>query len=416
MFSIDQWREIYLSIKQHKLRTFLTGFGVFWGIFLLLLLMGTGNGLERGVSQQFAGQAINSFFTWGGKTSLPYQGMNPGRRITLTNADLKAIRENIHGVENLNASIFLEGEFAINYKKNSGSFTVIGNLPDLRVIESVTIDSGRFINSMDCDKKRKVAIIGRKAKEILFATNRPIGEYIRIKGVYFKVVGVFNRIENSDSGRDPTACIYIPLSSLQQTFKVENKIHYIGARVSDELHAPDIERKTVALLKKRHRVSPEDRRGIGSWNSVEKFITVRNLFKGIKIFVWIVGIGTLTAGIVGVSNIMLIIVGEKTREIGIRKAVGATPFSIIKLILQESVIITFISGYIGLVAGVFTLESIGYVMEKFHLQNRFFQNPEINLTVAGYALILIVMTGLFAGLMPAYRAACINPIEALRNN
>ena len=416
MFNIDQWKEIYLSIKQHKLRTFLTGFGVFWGIFLLLLLMGVGRGVEKGVNRQFAGYASNCFFAWGRKTALPYQGMNPGRRITLTNMDLEAIREHIPGVQYLNGSTFLEGEFMVNFGQTRGSFTILGSMPDLKVIDNLSMDAGRYINQLDYDRKRKIAVIGKNVKQVLFGNHRALGEYIQINGVYFKVAGVFNKINRGESGRDPTACIYIPVSSMQQTFKLENTIHWVGVGVDENFQVQEIEEKTVALLKQRHHVSPRDRNGILSYNSGEQFNTVKNLFKGINIFVWIVGIGTLTAGIVGVSNIMLIIVKEKTREIGIRKAVGATPLSIIKLILQESVIITFLSGYIGLLAGVFTLESIGYVMEKFQWHNDYFQNPEINLTIALYALALLVITGLFAGLMPAYRAASINPIEALRNN
>ena len=416
MFSIDQWKEIYLSIKQHKLRTFLTGFGVFWGIFLLLLLMGLGRGFEKGFARQFAHHVSNCFFAWGQKTSLPYQGMNPGRRIRLTNTDLEAIREQIPGIQYLSGSTFLNGEFTVNFGQTRGSFEILGSMPDLKVIESITMDAGRYINQLDYTQKRKIAIIGRNVKQVLFGNHRPLGEYIQINGVYFKVAGVFNRIIQGESGSDPTACIYIPVSTLQQTFKLENTIHWVGVGVYEDFQVQEIEEKTVALLKQRHHVSPQDRSGIMSYNSGKQFNTVKSLFKAINIFVWIVGIGTLTAGIVGVSNIMLIIVKEKTREIGIRKAVGATPFSIIKLILQESVIITFVSGYIGLVVGVFILQSIGYVMEKFQLHNDYFQNPEIDLTIALYALALLVITGLFAGLMPAYRAASINPIEALRNN
>ena len=415
MFTIDNWKEIFLIIKQYKLRTFLTGFGVFWGIFMLLILLGTGAGLKKGIYNQFSGYATNSFFIWGGKTSLPYQGMNPGRHVRLSNSDLKIIKESIQTIKNINASTGLEGEYAINYQKNSGSFPIIGNLPDLNEIEKVDIINGRFLNELDCERQRKVVVIGLRVKDVLFGSNDPIGKNINIRGVFFKVVGVFNKTSRGNSSRDPTSVLYMPLPTLQRTFNMADQVQWIGIRVQNDQSAIKAEKKTKELLRRRHKVSPMDRRGIGSWNTIEKFNKTVKLFQGINAFIWIVGIGTLTAGIVGVSNIMLIIVNERTREIGIRKTIGATPLSIISLILKESLIITLVFGYIGLVAGVFTIESAGSIMTKLQIQSDFFHNPEINLKAAIFALVLLVIAGVVAGLVPAYRAASINPIESLRS-
>lgn len=414
MFSIDRWNEIFTSIKQHRLRTFLTGFGVFWGIFMLLLLIGVGDGLQRGMLQQFEGYAINSFFVWGGNTSLPYQGMNPGRYIRLSNADLQLIKENIPEIKQLNACAHLSGEFSINYGNNSGSFTIIGTESELTKLENIIIRNGRFLHLLDCQERKKVAVIGRKVGEILFGPENPVGKYIEINGIYFKVVGVFNKPDSQEGGRDPTALIYVPLSCLQQVFNLGNYVGWIGARVRDDAPAQEVEEKAVELLKQRYAVAPKDQNGIASHNSVERFNKTRMLFKCITLFIWMVGLGTIAAGIVGVSNIMLIIVRERTREIGLRKAIGATPGSIVGLILQESVVITSISGYLGLLSAIVTIELVCIVMDKFSLESDFFKYPTIDVKVGIIALFLLVSTGIIAGLIPAYRAAKIDPIEALR--
>ena len=415
MFDFDKWQEILTTLQRQKLRTLLTAFGVFWGIFMLVLLLGVGRGLEKGVYANFEGLATNSFFVWGGKTSLPYKGLNPGRGIAITNADLEAIRDSITEIEYLNASAHLWGESVISYKNRSGSFTVLGDLPDLLSIEPREMLQGRFINIPDVESNRKVAVIGRRVKELLFGEEDPLGQYITINGVSFQVVGVFNLRKTGDQGRDPTELIHIPLPTLQQTFDYGDKIGWLGVCVEGNVSASAVETRVKDLLKKRHKVAPEDERGIGSWNAEKLFKKVQELFCVLAFFIWLVGTGTIIAGIVGVSNIMLIIVKERTCEIGIRKALGATPFSIVSLILQESVFITAVSGYMGLVAGVGAIEGIGYIMDTFHLQNEIFTNPEIDFQMAITATVLLVITGALAGLIPARNASKINPIEALRS-
>lgn len=412
---MDQLKEIFSSIRQHKLRVLLTGFGIFWGIFMLLILIGVGTGLKKGVYRQFEGYSTNSFFIWGGKASLPYQGMNPGRYIHLTNEDMDLLKQNITGLECLNAATYLPGEFTVNYKDKSGSFTILGTLPELVKIENIFMEKGRFINLFDCRAERKIAVIGLQVNKILFDGGNPVGKYIDVNGVYFKVVGVFNKVDIGNSDKSVTDRIFLPLATLQQTFNLKNRINSMGVCVKDNVSAKAAETKAVELLKKKYQLAPLDQNGIRSYNTAEWFLKIINLFRGINAFIWMVGIGTIMSGIVGVSNIMLITVVERTREIGIRKAVGATPFSIISLILQETLLLTFIFGYLGFSAGVFSIETIAYVMDKFKLQSDYFTTPEINFTVALLAFALIALAGLIAGLVPAYRAASINPIDALRS-
>ena len=415
MFDIDKWQEIFTTIQRHKLRTLLTAFGVFWGIFMLVLLLGVGKGLEKGVYREFRGIATNSFFVWGGRTSIPYKGLNPGRYVRFINADINLIRNTIPEAKYINANVSLWGEFSINYGEKSGSFSVQGCLPDLIHIEPVQIPLGRFVNLRDVDEKRKTVVIGQRVQEVLFGSEDPLGKYIDIKGVFFQVVGVFKVRSSGGQGRDQTERLYAPITSLQQAFNLGDRIWSMSIGVEEHVSASVVQEKVLGLLKSRHKVSPNDKRAIGSWNMEEEFRKIQNLFSGITAFIWLVGTGTIIAGIVGVSNIMLIIVKERTREIGIRKALGATPLSIISLILEESIFITAVSGYMGLVTGVGVIESISYFMKKFAIQTTYFSNPEVEFNVAITATLLLVVTGAIAGLIPARKAATINPIEALKS-
>ncbi len=410
MFDFDKWQEIFNTIQRHKLRTLLTAFGVFWGIFMLVLLLGVGKGVEKGVYANFSDIATNSFFMWGRRTRLPYKGLNPGRPIGLTNDDVEAVRENIPEVQYIASQMYL-GEEIITYNKKNGTFVVMGLTPEAKHIEPLKIQ-GRFLNTPDIKEKRKVAVIGRQVKEVLFGREEPLGRYLNIKGIFFQVVGVFEAKSLGGGERDLER-IYIPLTTLQQAFNRGNSIGWFSVIVDPNIPVATIEEKTKDLLKKRHNVAPQDVRAIGSWNAGEEFGQLQALFRGIRIFLWVVGAGTIVAGIVGVSNIMLIIVKERTREIGIRKALGATPFSIISLILQESIFITAISGYMGLVTSVGLIELSSYLMDKFHLQSDYFSNPEIEFTAAITATVILVITGALAGFIPARTAAKINPIEAL---
>ena len=411
MFDFDKWQEIFDSILRHKLRTLLTAFGVFWGIFMLVLLLGAGKGIENGTYEQFGDFAKNSVFLWGERTQKPYKGFKPGRWVGLTNDDITAIRETIPEAKYIAAQNY-SGDSAVTYGNKDGTFTVIGLNPEAIHVQTPRLD-GRFINVLDHISRRKIAIIGHQVQQILFGQEDPIGKYITIRGVFFQVVGVF---EPTGSGSERGAeQIYIPITTLQRLFQWGNFIGNIVIIAEDNVPASVVEEKAKELLKRRHKVAPDDPRGIGSWNAEKEFSQFQGLFRGIRIFIWVVGAGTIVAGIVGVSNVMLIIVKERTREIGIRKALGATPFSIIALILQESIFLTAVSGYTGLVVSVGLIELAGYVMDTFQLQSPYFSSPEIDFTAGITATIILVITGALAGLIPARTAAAVNPIEALRS-
>jgi putative ABC transport system permease protein len=281
-------------------------------------------------------------------------------------------------------------------------------------VKAMTYPKGRFINDVDIRDKRKVAVIGTRPEELLFPEEDPIGKYIKIKGVYFLVIGTFAVENTGGDGRGDAEKIFIPLTTLQQTFNQPNSIDFFAITPQDNVDPEELEARVKMKLVSRHNMSPDDTKALGGWNSgkeVKKFIA---LFTGISIFIWVVGIGTIIAGIVGVSNIMLIIVKERTREIGIRKALGATPGSIVSLIIQESIVITSFAGYIGLVCGVSLMEGVKSLMESSKADSPFFSNPEVEIKVAVIAMIILVVAGALAGLFPARKAASINPIEALK--
>ena len=412
MFDFDKWQEIFYTIQRHKLRTLLTAFGVFWGIFMLVLLLGAGKGIEKGVYSNFGQIATNSFFMWGRNTQIPYKGLNPGRWISFNNADLEAIRQHIPEARHITPFTFL-GEVAVSANDKNGNFGIFGFGPATKYLRNYRIE-GRFLSYRDIEENRKVAVIGRPIQSALYGQENPIGKYVNIRGIAFLVVGVYE-LDSVGGDEQEEEEIYIPFTTLQHAFHQGNSIGWFGVLVDPDVAVADVEEKTKDFLKKRLRIAPDDERAIGSWNAGEEFGQLQALFRGIRIFIWLVGAGTIVAGIVGVSNIMLIIVKERTREIGIRKALGATPFSIISLILQESVFITAFSGYMGLVASVGLLELANYVMNIFQLQSDYFSNPEIDFSAAITATLLLVFTGALAGFIPARTAARINPIEALRS-
>ena len=414
MFDFDKWQEIFSSLGRHKLRTLLTAFGVFWGIFMLTLLLGVGKGLENGVYDQFSRSATNRANFWARSTRVAYRGMKAGRRIRLTNDDVAAIQETIPGAEAVNANLGLWGDYSVNYGTQSGSFSVTGVRPEYLDVYYRTILAGRFLNVRDIDGYRKVVVIGKRVRDVLFGARDPIGEYISIQGILFRVVGVFTVAGFGENERE-TEEVYLPISTLQGTFQQGQSVGWLNVIVDPDTSVQDTQTRVTSLLKRRHVIAPDDERAIGTWDSSEEFQKFQNLFKGIRIFLWVVGTGTLIAGVVGVSNIMLIIVKERTREFGIRKALGATPLSIVSLIMQEAIFLTGISGYFGLVCSVAALEAVTYGMGKFGLQNEFFSRPEVELPIAAAAIAILVLAGAFAGFIPARSAAKIHPIEALRS-
>ncbi len=409
MFDTDKWQEIFSTMKKNKLRTFLTGFSVAWGIFMLMILLGSGNGLQNGVNKEFESSATNTIWVWSGQTSLPYKGMKPGRNVQLVNEDYDEIKSKVQGIDKSSSRYNMWGSNTLAYKKQYGTFNVRNVYPDYAHIEKIKIVKGRFVNDPDIEQFRKVTIISTQVEEALFKGEDPMGKYISVNGVPFKVAGVFTDDDNRD---DNMQTIYLPITTAQRVFSGDNRINTIALTVGDASveESKQIEQDVKSKLAAIHKFDPADPRAIFTWNSLEEFQRFTRLFRSIEIFIWVIGFFTIIAGIVGVSNIMMIVVKDRTKEIGIRKAMGATPWSIISLILQESLIITSFAGYVGLVLGVVVLESVGSKIES-----QFFSQPSVDLRVALYSLLLLVLSGALAGFIPARRAAAIKPIEALRD-
>lgn len=415
MFDSDSWQEIFATIKKNKLRTALTCFGVFWGIFMLVVMIGSGNGLSNGIMKDFAGTATNSFFCWAQKTSKPYKGMKPGRNFNFNNDDTKALKQlpELAVVAPMNQLGNYEGTNNVVRGLKNGGFEVSGVYPELRKIEATNIKSGRFLNQNDIDDKRKVAVIGKRVQEILFEKDEnPIGEYIRVQGVYFRVVGVTEPASGGERGREAGEKVQIPFTTFQQAFNYGDIVGWYAIMASKGVPATKAEDMALALLRERHKVAPDDAIAIGHWNMEKEFNKLNGLFAGISGLVWIVGTGTLLAGIIGVSNIMLIVVKERTKEIGIRRAIGAPPGHIVRQLILESVFLTTIAGYVGLILSIALMEGIASVLPSD--DSSMFTNPTIDLNVALTALAILIGAGALAGLIPARKAIAIPPVEALR--
>ena len=409
LFDIDKLQEIYSTVHKNKLRTLLTGFSVAWGIFMLILLLGSGTGIENGVKAEFKNLATNSIWVHRGQTSKPYKGLQPGRHIQFTNEDYEKIKSSLKGVEHMTARFYLWDNNLVTYKNEYGAFNIVACHPDHRYLEKTILADGRLINEFDVAQSRKVATIGTLVEKQLFRSESAVGKFIRVNGVPFKVVGV-----HFDEGSEgPLRWLYLPISTAQKVFGGGNQVHAImftagEATIEEGLKMEQQVRESLAA---RHNFDIDDEKALRIWNGVKNFQKFMNLFSSIRLFIWVIGVGTIIAGIVGVSNIMLISVKERTRELGIRKALGATPWSIINLILTESVLITSFSGCLGLVAGVGVIELATAHLPAVEL----FQNPAVDFKAAAGAVILLVLAGLIAGFVPARRAAGILPVEALRD-
>lgn len=413
MFDLDKWQEIYYTLSKNKLRTALTAFGVYWGIFMLVLLLGAGKGLENGTKGMFGHLAKNSIWIWGGKTSMPHNGFKPGRVISFTLDDYQAIKKEVPELQYIGPGESLKGAFTVNYGTKNGSFQVGGDYPDMFKIRAQNVLKGRLINYLDVSEGRKVAMIGTRVKELLFGASEAIGEYICIKGAFFKVIGVFEPYNSQNNGRDDSEKIYIPLTTLHKTYNTD-KVGSFAVSPFPQYDPEFIEKKVTDILKKRYNIAPDDKSAVGSFNSGKEVAKFEGLFGGINLFIWVVGGFTIVAGVIGVSNIMLITVQERTKEIGIKKALGATPAVIIWQIVLEAIVITTVAGYFGLVSGVGVIELIKSGLESQPTPPAFFNNPDVDIKIALYATLLLIFTGALAGFIPARKAAMIKPIEALR--
>lgn len=416
MFDKDKWQEILGTIRKNKLRTGLTAAGVFWGIFMLIFMMGMGDGLEKGVLAEFGGRSTNSFYAWPDETTIAYKGMPVGRWESFNIEDMEVLEQQLPFIEVL-APRHTTYNAIVSYQTRSNNFTVRGERGGIFGIESLYSNNpkGRLLNYKDEAERRKVAVIGKTVQLEIFGQEDPIGKYIIIQGIPFQVVGVIRFDGDSRRLQEAEEAIFIPLSTSVTLFGNGNDISVFVCSIKKPYYASDAEKYVIDILKSRHKISPKDDQAIGGFNIEKQYRKLAGLFSGIRVFLWIVGIGTLMAGVVSVSNVMLITVKDRTREIGVRKAIGATPWNIISMILLESVFITTLSGYLGLVLGTGLIELINLSISGMDTSSQMFLSPEVNLGVSLGSLIVLIISGLIAGLLPALHASRISPVEALRS-
>ncbi len=413
MFDIDRWQEIFDTIRKNKLRTFLTGLSVASGIFILVILLGFGQGFQNGIRKEFEADATNRVWVWTQSTTKEHNGLNPGRRIQLDNSNFEHSNEAFADAIEFKSSIFRVRGVTINYKKESGSYGIQGVGPDYQKIENMKMVSGRFLNQIDLDDLNKVVVISKKIKrELMKKVEDPLDEYLQLSGINYKIVGVYA----DEGGEREENRMYIPITTAQGVFNGQNKVANMSftinrAETFDEsvFASMQFTKKLKKYLQKVHQVAPDDS-AIGVYSAQEEAKRYYTLTSNIAAFFWFVGICTIIAGIVGVSNIMLIIVKDRTREIGIRKALGAKPWSIIGMILHEAVFVTAVSGFSGLIFSMGLLEIVGPNVEVDYISN-----PTVNFSIAMTMVILLIVAGALAGFFPAWRAAKIQPIEALRD-
>lgn len=408
MFNRDRWREIFDTISKNKLRTFLSGFTVALGIFIFIILFGLGNGLKNTFQEFFLDDASNTIFIYPGKTSEPYKGFKANRRIEFKNEDLKEIDENFaFFIEYLTPRITRSA--LTRYKNESNTYPTRAVAPGHQFIEKTILMKGRYINPSDLEEKKKSAVIGRLVAKDLFKGEDPIGKYINIGTIAFKVIGIFQ----DDGGDNEERNIYIPYTTRQLIEKSNDKVDQIIVTFRKELgHAGALalEKSLKNYFKEKKSIAPSDPNGVYFQNLTDDLKQSQQFAVVLQLIVSFVGLGTLIAGIIGISNIMVFVVKERTKELGIRKALGATPISVIQMILQESVFITTISGYIGLFLGILVLENIGLTLEEY-----FIKNPFIDFGTAFAATLVLIIFGAVAGYIPAKRASSIKPIVALRD-
>jgi len=412
MFDLDRWQEIWITITHNKSRSALTAFGVFWGMLMLILMVGAGNALEQGIFSQIEGFATNSCFFEAQRTTVPYKGFRKGRRWNITNSDIPVIREKVEGLQYLSPMLFRGGndKNVVRGEKN-GSYQVKGCYPEYDLIEKSKMIYGRYINDIDIAEKRKVCVIGERIYEVLFQKGEdPTGKQIRVNGIYFQVVGVARSTSGVSIGGNTAETVILPFSTMQQAFNQGNIVHLLAATAKEGVSVKVIQDQISEILKQQHQVSSDDKDAVWSMNIEEQFKMFNYLGIGIAALIWIVGLGTLFAGAIGVSNIMLVTVRERTKEIGIRRALGATPRNIIGQILSESVVLTVLAGLLGIVLGVGLLRGVGIVLSQ---GDQFFKDPQVSFGMAISSLLILIVIGAMAGYIPAQRAMMIKPVEAI---
>jgi len=416
MFDRDKWIEVFQVLGKNPFRTAATAFGVMWGIMMLIIMMGSGKGLENGVTANF-NAVTNSMALWTQTTTKPYAGFKQGREFEMRSSDVEYLMANVPEIEILsprNALGGYRGSNNVTRGIKTGVFSIFGDTPDFIRIQPRPIDEGRFLNWSDLENNRKVCVIGTRVyRELYDKGEEAIGTYIKIQGVNFMVVGIYKTTLTGEAAEEETKNIFVPFTTFQKAFNFGDVVGWMSIVSKEKVPVSEMEKKIVDKLKVRHKIHPDDERAFGHWNAEKSFTEMNSVFSGIRVLSWFVGVLTLLAGIIGVSNIMLVIIKERTKEIGVRKALGATPYNIVSQIMLESLFLSAIAGFVGVILGVWLLEGINAMMAGTETGN--FKNPSVDFSIVFSALIILIVSGAFAGLMPAIRAVRISPVEALRD-
>jgi putative ABC transport system permease protein len=416
MFNKDRWREIIEVLTTNVWRTIFTAFGVCWGIFILIVLLAAGKGLENGIKQDFGNIATNTMFMWTRSTTKGYQGLPKGRSFEFKIDDVAALRDNVPNLRFISPRNQLGGFGGNNNVVRgirTGAYNVYGDYPEIINQDPMAVTAGRFLNYNDIKEKRKVAIIGQGVKNDLYDKDEDaLGTYIKIQGVNFMVIGTYKK-NNSGGGEEGQKEIFVPFTSFSQAFNRGEDVGWMAITANDGSSISQLKDNIVDVMKKRHKVHPEDTRAVGYFDLYEQYNRVESLFGALKAVAYIVGIMVLLSGIIGVSNIMLIVVKERTKEIGIRRALGEQPWSIKKQILMESIFLTLISGMVGIIFGSLVIFGINSLLDSVGPVDMF-MSPSVSVGVVTGALVILMVSGLLAGFIPAQSAIRVRPIEALR--
>lgn len=419
MFDRDNWNEILEALTANTFRTILTAFGVFWGIFILVILLAAGNGLENGVKKGFDGIATNTMFMWTQTTSKPYKGLPKTREYDFKNSDVDALKQNFPDllyVSPRNQLGGFEGANNVIRGTKTAAYTIYGDYPELIKQQPMDIIKGRFVNQQDILLKRKVAVIGQGVvSELYEKAEEVIGTYVKMNGVNFMVVGVYNsKSQNNGNSESEQKNIFVPFTAFQQAFNYGDKVGWMAITANDNTAITKLKADIIKLIKSRHSINPDDDRAVGNFDLFEEFSKVQDLFLILKFIAYFVGTLVLLSGVIGISNIMLIVVKERTKEIGIRRALGATPSAIRSQILSEAIFLTIVAGMLGIAAATGVLWVINMVLDSMPSEGMMFANPSVDLSVVFVALIILVGSGLLAGFIPAQTAINIKPVDALR--
>jgi len=417
MFNRERWNEIIEALTSNVFRTILTAFGVFWGIFILIILLAAGNGFEKGVKQDFGDMATNTMFMWTQGISKPYKGLPKGRRFTYKIDDVAAIRDNVPNLRFISPRNQLGGFGGANnvvHGLKTGAFNVYGDYPEIINQDPMSITSGRFINYNDINENRKVAIIGEGVVSELYEKGEnPLNSYIKINGVNFTVIGTYKKKSNDGDGEEGQKQIFVPFTAFSQAFNRADRVGWFAITANDGSSITSLKEQIFDVIKERHTIHPDDRRAIGHFDLYAEYSKIEGLFAALNLIAFVVGIMVLLSGIIGISNIMLIVVKERTKEIGIRRALGASPWSIRGQILLESIFLTIVSGMVGIIFGSLTIYALNAVLDANGPVDMFI-DPSVNLSIILVALAILTLSGLLAGFIPAQNAIKVKPVEALR--